>query len=81
VNARFATIVAALLRTATFGDFVAVLAWRYTRHKLQAMVGLPAERLGSGVFLALPGCALERLLKGGAIVYGFAVRDDDSLER
>jgi hypothetical protein len=43
VNARFEEIVAQLLSEASFGDFVPVLAWRYSRESLRATEGLPAE--------------------------------------
>ena len=47
VDARFDVIVAGLLDEATFGDFVPVLAWRYSREQLlAAMAGMPAEFRG-----------------------------------
>ncbi len=43
VDARFDRIVARLLDEATFGDFVPVLAWRYSREELRTVTYLPAE--------------------------------------
>jgi hypothetical protein len=43
VDQRFELVVRELLDEATFGDFVPVLAWRYSREELRASVGLPAE--------------------------------------
>jgi hypothetical protein len=43
VDRRFEEISRRLIRDASFGDFVPVLAWRYTREALRATEGLPAE--------------------------------------
>jgi hypothetical protein len=43
VNARFDEIVNELLEDASFGDFVPVLAWRYSREEFRAVEGLPGE--------------------------------------
>ena len=43
VNARFDEIVNELLEEASFGDFVPVLAWRYSREELRAVEGLPGD--------------------------------------
>jgi hypothetical protein len=43
VNARFDEIVAQLLGEASFGDYVPVLAWRYSRESLRATKGVPGE--------------------------------------
>ncbi len=46
VTARFDQIVAQLLSEATFGDFIPVLAWRYSREELRMVEYLPAEFRG-----------------------------------
>lgn len=43
VNARFDEIVNELLEEASFGDFVPVLAWRYSREEFRAVEGLPGD--------------------------------------
>ena len=46
VDERFDQIVAELLEDATFGDFVPVLAWRYSREELLSAEGVPGEFRG-----------------------------------
>lgn len=43
IDERFDEIVAMLLSEASFGDFVPVLAWRYSRQVLNTCVEIPAE--------------------------------------
>ena len=43
VDVRFDRIVAQLLDEAMFGDFIPVLAWRYSREELRTVAGLPPE--------------------------------------
>ena len=43
VDARFDEIVAELLEDATLGDFVPVLAWRYSREELLSVEGVPGD--------------------------------------
>ena len=46
VDARFDRIVAHLLDEAAFGDFIPVLAWRYSREELRTVTSVPAEFRG-----------------------------------
>jgi hypothetical protein len=43
VGAQFDAIVAELLEDASFGDFVPVLAWRYSREELLSVEGVPGD--------------------------------------